>query len=62
MTPKEFANIAISHAQNKISNDWERLEFIYEHPRMNVDEDLVDEFVEYSFKNLVDLINKYRRG
>ena len=62
MTPKEIVKLAISRARSTISNDLERLEFIYAHPRMNVDEVLVDDFVEYSFKNLVELINKYRKA
>ena len=62
MTPKELVKLATSRARSIISNDLERLEFIYEHPRVNVSEVLVDDFVEYSFKNLVALINTYRKG
>jgi hypothetical protein len=62
MMPKELVRLAISRARSIISNDLERLEFIYEHPRVNVSEVLVDDFVEYSFKNLVALINTYRKG
>ena len=62
MMPKELVRLAISRAMSIISNDLERLEFIYEHPIVNVSEVLVDDFVEYSFKNLVALINTYRKG
>lgn len=62
MTPEELANIAIRRAGADLFHDLKKLEFIYEHPVLKVDQDLVKCFTKFAFKRLHDLCSQHRKG
>lgn len=62
MTPRELAHIAVKRAEVDLLYDLQKLEFIFEHPALNADQNLVNCFTEFALDRLRDICSQYRKG